>query len=67
MFHAVGVTPEAPTVEAAFGDRTPAKTLVYGVEERTQCENALNKEPSNHVDWILVGCPNASVQEMREV
>jgi hypothetical protein len=42
-------------------------TLVYGTEERTQCENALNKEPSDHVDWILVGCPNASVQELREV
>ena len=67
MFHAVGVTPEAPTVEAAFGGRAPAKTLVYGTEERTQCENALNKEPSDHVDWILVGCPNASVQELREV
>lgn len=67
MFHAVGVTPEAPTMDAAFGGRAPAKVLTYGVEERTQCENALNKEPSDHVDWILVGCPNASVQEMREV
>ena len=67
MFHAIGVTPEAPTLEAAFGDRKPAKTLVFGEQERQQAENALNKEPSDHVDWILVGCPNASVQEIREV
>lgn len=67
MFHAVGVTPEAPTVEEAFGGREPAKVLIFGDTEKQQAENALNKEPSDYVDWILVGCPNASVQEMREV
>lgn len=67
MFHAVGVTPEAPTVQEAFGGREPAKVLVFGDAEKQQAENALNKEPSDYVDWILVGCPNASVQEMREV
>lgn len=67
MFHAVGVTPEAPTLEAAFGGRTPEKVLVFGDAEKEQAEAALNREPSDHVDWILVGCPNASVQEIREV
>lgn len=67
MFHAVGVTPEAPTVQEAFGGQSPAKVLVFGDAEREQAEAALNREPSDHVDWILVGCPNASVQEIREV
>jgi predicted aconitase len=67
MFHAVGVTPEASTLEEAFGGGTPEKTLVFGSAEKEQAEAALNKEPSDHVDWILVGCPNASVQEIREV
>lgn len=67
MFHAVGVTPEAPTLEEAFGGREPAKVLVFGDAEKAQAEAALNKEPTDHVDWILVGCPNASVQEIREV
>ncbi|MEJ8827352.1 aconitase X catalytic domain-containing protein [Variovorax humicola] len=67
MFHAVGVTPEAPTVEEAFGGRTPDKVLVFGDAEKAAAEAALNREPSDHVDWILVGCPNASVQEIREV
>lgn len=67
MFHAVGVTPEAPTLAEAFGGGEPEKTLVFGPAEKEQAENALNKEPSDHVDWILVGCPNASVQEIREV
>jgi predicted aconitase len=67
MFHAVGVTPEAPTLEDAFGGREPAKVIVFGDAEKQEAENALNKEPSDHVDWVLIGCPNASVQEIREV
>lgn len=67
MFHAVGVTPEAPTLEEAFGGRQPAKVIFFGDEEKAQAEQALNKEPSDHVDWILVGCPNASVEEIRQV
>lgn len=67
MFHAVGVTPEAPTLEEAFGGGQPEKVLVFGQAEKEQAEAALNKEPTDHVDWILVGCPNASVQEIREV
>lgn len=67
MFHAVGVTPEAPTLEEAFGARDPEKVFVFGEAEKQKAEAALNKEPSDHVDWILVGCPNASVEEIREV
>lgn len=67
MFHAVGVTPEAPTLDAAFGGKAPGKVLVFDLAEKQKAEAALNKEPSDHVDWILVGCPNASVQEIREV
>lgn len=67
MFHAVGVTPEAPTLEEAFGGREPEKVLVFGDAEKAQAEAALDREPTDHVDWILVGCPNASVEEIREV
>jgi predicted aconitase len=67
MFHAIGVTPEAPTLEGAFGGREPEEILVFGQAEKERAEAALNKEPSDHVDWILIGCPNASVQEIREV
>lgn len=67
MFHAVGVTPEAPTLEEAFGGKQPEKVLVFDEAEKRRIEAFLNKEPSDHVDWILIGCPNASVQEIREV
>ncbi|CAE6898145.1 MULTISPECIES: aconitase X [Paraburkholderia] len=67
MFHAVGVTPEAPSLEKAFGGGKPEKVFVFGPAEKAAAEAALNKEQSDHVDWILVGCPNASVEEIREV
>ncbi len=67
MFHAVGVTPEAATVEEAFGPNKPQQVLVFDLDEKKKTEAFLNKESSDHVDWILVGCPNASVQEIREV
>ena len=67
MFHAVGVTPEAPTLEEAFGGNEPEKVYVFDDAEKAKIEAFLNKEPSDHVDWILIGCPNASVQEIREV
>lgn len=67
MFHAVGVTPEAPSEEVAFGGIEPEKVIVFGEAEKAETEAFLNKEPSDHVDWVLVGCPNATVQELREV
>jgi len=67
MFHAVGVTPEASTLEEALGGSEPEKVITFGLEEKEQAEAALNKEPTDHVDWILIGCPNATVQEIREV
>lgn len=67
MFHAVGVTPEAPTLGEAFGGQEPEKVFVFSDAEKTASEAALNKEPTDLVDWILIGCPNATVQEIREV
>ncbi|MET3506465.1 aconitase X catalytic domain-containing protein [Halalkalibacter oceani] len=67
MFHAVGVTPEAPSLDEAFGGKKPEKTLIFTEEEKLKAEKELDKEPSDHVDWIQIGCPNASIEEIKEV
>jgi predicted aconitase len=67
MFHAIGVTPEASTLQEAFGGNEPEKVLVFGDKDKAEAEAALNKEPSDLVDWVLIGCPNASVEEIRGV
>ena len=42
MFHLVGVTPEAPTVEAAFGGLAPAHHLIYTAREQRDAYEKLN-------------------------
>ena len=67
LYHIPGITPEAPTVEAAFGPggRVPEK-VVYGPAERRAVYETLNEiGTSPDVDFILLGCPHASVDQIR--
>lgn len=67
MFHAVGHTPEAPTVEAAFNGRTDYKTIVLTPENMRDMESRLNTAKDNHVDVVLMGCPHLSADELNRV
>jgi predicted aconitase len=67
LFHVVGVTPEAPTLEAAFGGKKPALVLDYSVRAQEETEAHLNLEPSDHVDWVYIGCPQCSILELRDI
>ena len=42
MYHIVGVTPEAESLETAFGPKTPVETFTYGEAERRRIYDALN-------------------------
>ena len=42
MYHIVGVTPEAPTLEAAFGPNRPLETFTYGKAEQRRTYETLN-------------------------
>lgn len=67
MYHIVGVTPEAPTEEVAFGKRRRRQSLIYGKEEREKIYESLNSAKDENVDMITLGCPHYSLQELREV
>ena len=67
MFHAVGHTPEAPTVEAAFDGRRDYKTIVLTPEDMRNMESRLNTAKDNHVDVVLMGCPHLSADELNRV
>src|SRR5262249_1284419 len=67
MYHVVGVTPEAPTLEKAFGSRTPVHTIKYGQAERRQIYESLNSTAHDTgVDYVMLGCPHASIDQIRE-
>ncbi|UUX97075.1 aconitase X catalytic domain-containing protein [Aquabacterium sp. J223] len=67
MYHLVGVTPEAPTVEAAFGGNTPLMRLRYGEAERRAAWEKLNHTARDReVDYVMLGCPHYSLEQIWE-
>ena len=67
MYHIVGVTPEAATIEAAFGTGRPIETFKYGHAERRQTYDQLNSNASDtDVDYVMLGCPHYSLEQIQE-
>lgn len=67
MFHLVGVTPEAPSWEAAFGGRAPKELRRYGARERAVTLERLNATASDaQVDYVMLGCPHYTIEQIWE-
>lgn len=65
MYHIPGVTPEAPSVEAAFGPRRPVQTLSYGNKERRIAYENLNHSAKDRkIDFVMLGCPHDSIEQI---
>jgi len=67
MYHLVGVTPEANTLEMALGNKKPLEILKYGKEERKELYNKLNFKASDDINYVLLGCPHYTVQEINYI
>lgn len=67
MYHIVGHTPEANTMEQAFGSNKPVMEFKYGKEEELYAKELLDSSKKTDVDIILLGCPFYSIQQIRKV
>jgi len=68
MYHIVAVTPEAASLEIALGHRKPVVTIKYGAAERGRIYETLNANGRDpNVDYVMLGCPHASIEQFREV
>lgn len=81
MFHIVGFTPEAPTLEAAFQGWDGYETMVVTPDDliamRARLDTAHQARhdelaidagiQADHVDMVLIGCPHASYTELEEI
>lgn len=68
LYHMVGITPEAGTLETAFGPRRPDEVLRYGLTERRQTWETLNANGrSTEVDFVMLGCPHYTLEQIEEV
>ena len=69
LFHAVGLTPEAPTIEAAFGGMEPERTVEIGRSDldRALADLSTVSDQGQRVDAVVLGCPHFSFAEFREL
>ena len=67
MFHLVGMTPEAPTLDIALGGQEPAETFRFGKREMQTAYENLNSATDPDVDFIMLGCPHASIEQVKIV
>ena len=66
MYHIVGLTPEAPTLEAAFGGRVPQAELVVTAKDLEEQQEAIS-EKAGPVNLVMLGCPHYSYRQIREI
>ncbi len=67
MYHIVGITPEAATLEQALGPNRPVETFRYGQAERRRIYEVLNARGSDkNVDYVMLGCPHAALEQIQE-
>ncbi len=68
LFHAVGVTPEAPTLEAALQGTPPERTVVVDAARLRAARDGLGgAAPGTHLDAVCVGTPHASIAELERI
>jgi predicted aconitase len=72
MFHAVGSTPEAPTLDAALQGREPEETATIRLAELRAARDELTTAgggapPGTPIGTVSLGTPHASLAELRTV
>jgi predicted aconitase len=63
MFHAVGVTPEAPTIDAVTSGSAPLRRVSLGLGELIAARESLN-HGEGPLEAISVGTPHFSAREL---
>ncbi len=67
LFHVVGVTPEAPSLEAAFQGRQPAATIDVTMDVLCASRAELTHTDSDALDMVVLGSPHFSLAEFKQL
>ena len=67
LFHIAGVTPEAPTVEAAFHRRAPEQTIDITVRDLQSARAELTTTDGCELDMVILGSPHFSLAEFERL
>ncbi len=67
LFHLVGITPEAPTLQAAFQGREPEQTIDVTLDMLRAARRELTSAAGQALDMVALGCPHFSLAEFRRL
>ena len=67
MYQIVGVTPEAPDLETAFGGKAPKRTVVITNEDKEAILKEISLEGSRTIDFAMFGCPHFTLEEVKYI
>lgn len=67
LFHIVGVTPEAPTREAAFQGNQPAATVDVSMGSLCAARRELTSADGADLDLVVLGSPHFSLAEFKQL
>jgi len=66
LCHIVGITPEAPNLEAAFAGKKPEDKISVGPKEMQSSFQKLTTTQKEDVDLVCFGCPHCSIPQIQE-
>jgi predicted aconitase len=67
LFHIVGITPEAPTLDAAFQRRAPEHTRDITATDLRAARSELTTADGRELDMVILGSPHFSLAEFRNL
>ncbi|HSL28067.1 MAG TPA: aconitase X catalytic domain-containing protein [Anaerolineales bacterium] len=67
LFHMIGVTPEAPTLETAFQWKEPVQVLEINMDMLRAARRELTHTDGSQLDMVVLGSPHFSLAEFRRL
>ncbi|QDR83474.1 aconitase X [Sporomusa termitida] len=64
MYHIPGSTPEALTLEMAFGNKSPRQVIMIDEDDLKKTYDTLNYHTSDVVDMVYLGCPHLNIVDL---
>lgn len=67
MYHILGVTPEAPDLETAFGGKEPKRKVVLTNKDKEDILKEISEEENRKIDFAMFGCPHFTLEEVKYI
>ena len=67
LMHIVGMTPEAPTLDAALSGKKPLGDFIVNRKEIDEAYELANTAKGEEIDFIFLGCPHVTLGEFRNL